>query len=753
MSKKNVPRVSVETSTLSSSSTAKILQSLSRLEARREDQRRRLEELFQQKQVIELAMTEIEQELVQLDDDIDALEQENLMALAQQVVGPNATTTSTITTKNGMQPSRISAVKKEATTTPDERETKGIHHFHQTTQTQADEYLTDPMTQLPLPTTQPHEHLTDPSTQMVAASAESERSKQPPLRKYQDNDYEEDDHIVEEPIEDDEFRYHSHNRPPSRSSSSTVGPLELVTAARKKQQESNLKRPPPNAATSAQAPLAYCRANSLVTHPVVASSTNITDRSNSSTNFHNDTASSTLVLSSSSVDAGVPPSTTKTTTAAAAAAHDPNARFSADNFPWSQDVVRLLRDTFHIPSFRGHQKEIINATLSQDDVFVIMRTGGGKSLTYQLPALWEGRYQAARKVTFVISPLISLIQDQEDQMNDFAPGSAISFSSGLQGGNAEHARRWAMVRDPEQGVCLVFVTPEKVHKSKKLQNEMEKLYAQGRLGRFVVDECHCACQWGHDFRPDYAQLGILKSHFPSIPLIAVTATASDKVRHDVCQILRLGSNYRFFRSTANRPNLRYSIRPKKDTKDAFVSDMVDYIKKHHPYETGIVYTFSKKDADTVADKLCDLGVVARAYHSDVSPTQRDLIHKSWMRNETQVVVATIAFGLGINKPDVRFVLHHTISKTLDAYYQESGRAGRDGKEAECVLWYSPKVRICREPRSEHKRAALTVKYVWLFHRTLLACSKWFMGRVERVYSGLWFAMRKHREMMKFAERF
>ena len=500
--------------------------------------------------------------------------------------------------------------------------------------------------------------------------------------------------------------------------------------------------------TAAHPLVASSKANSFVTHDV-ASSTNITGRSNSQTAYFHTvihTASSKVSSSSSSLVATrAPPSTT--------AAYDPNARFSVDNFPWSQDVVRLLRDTFHIPSFRDHQKEIINATLSQDDVFVIMRTGGGKSLTYQLPALWEGRYQPARKVTFVISPLISLIQDQEDQMNAFAPGSAVSFSSGLQGGNAEHARRWAMVRDPEQGVCLVFVTPEKVHKSKKLQNEMEKLYAQGRLGRFVIDECHCACQWGHDFRPDYAQLGILKSHFPSIPLIAVTATASDKVRHDVCQILRLGSNYRFFRSTANRPNLQYSIRPKKDTKDAFVSDMVAYIKEHHPYETGIVYTFSKKDADTVADKLCDLGVVARAYHSDVSPTQRDLIHKSWMRNETQVVVATIAFGLGINKPDVRFVLHHTISKTLDAYYQESGRAGRDGKEAKCVLWYSPKVRIRCEHVRKQKRPSLTVKYICVVHRTLRACSKWFMGRVERVYFGRWFAMRKHRGMMKFVERF
>ena len=332
-------------------------------------------------------------------------------------------------------------------------------------------------------------------------------------------------------------------------------------------------------------------------------------------------------------------------------------------YPWSSRVRYHLRNTFNISQFRGHQEEIINSTLSGQDCFVIMRTGGGKSLTYQLPAVIELESNRCSKVTVVISPLISLIKDQEDQMNQFRAGSAVSFYSNMAGGTSEQARRWGLVRDANAGVGLVFVTPEKVTKSGKFKSEMEKLNNQGRLGRFVVDEAHCACQWGFDFRPDYRQLGILKHHFPNTPMLAVTATASERVRKDCAEILRLGRNYRFFRSTANRPNLTYSIKHKKDSKEAVVKDMVEFIKKHHANHAGIIYTFSKKEADQVADSLCSHGIIARAYHSDVQDSRKNMIHQSWMNNETQVVVATIAFGLGINKPDVRFVLHHSISKS------------------------------------------------------------------------------------------
>ena len=511
--------------------------------------------------------------------------------------------------------------------------------------------------------------LTDPTTQTQLMSKHSAR----PGRVSLDTQLTEPASQLHSPrIEDDErenlvpfdygvapSNYASMPRPSSANSSSSVGQLQIKTVPPKKKKAHATNSGPIDrffgVASSARVPVAP---------PPVA-------------------AAVAPSFSSHAV-AGSGPSTD----------HSSTHRFNRDNFPWSAQVQDLLQNSFRIQQFREHQKEVINCTLSGEDVFVLMRTGGGKSLTYQLPALFEGRGRGqSGKITFVISPLLSLIKDQEDQMNAFAPGSALSFTSNLAGGQTEHARRWNLVRDPQQGVCLVLVTPEKVHKSNKLKAEMQKLYEQNRLGRFVVDEAHCSSNWGHDFRPDYTKLGILRMQFPDIPIMAVTATASERVRHDVCDILHVPRDCAFFRSSANRPNLRYQVRPKKAnwSADAVLDDMAAFIKEEYPRGAGIVYTFSKKDADTVASKLVDRGIVAESYHSEVSASRKDKIHQSWMRNHTQVVVATIAFGLGINKPDVRFVLHHTISKTLEAYYQESGRAGRDGKPSQCVLYYSPKV--------------------------------------------------------------
>jgi hypothetical protein len=282
---------------------------------------------------------------------------------------------------------------------------------------------------------------------------------------------------------------------------------------------------------------------------------------------------------------------------------------ASNRCPYStHDITQTLRQSFRLQSFRENQLEIIQTTLSGKDCFVLMKTGGGKSLLYQLPAVLE-----SPKITLVVSPLLSLIQDQENQMNQFVPESCVSFTSGM--GAAQHTTNWNRVRDVTGGVMMILVTPEKVFNSNKLKAELQKLEEQNRLGRFVIDECHCACQWGHDFRPDYAKISVLRQHFPRVPILAVTATASDQVRDDCAKIFQLSRNYAYFRSTANRPNLRYQVRPKESAIDV-IEDMVQFIRDNHPRSAGIVYTYSKKDADTVADQLSEEGIVAESYHSE-----------------------------------------------------------------------------------------------------------------------------------------
>jgi superfamily II DNA helicase RecQ len=198
-------------------------------------------------------------------------------------------------------------------------------------------------------------------------------------------------------------------------------------------------------------------------------------------------------------------------------------------------------------------------------------------------------------------------------MNQFVRNSCVSFTSGM--GAAVHTANWNRVRDPDGGVAMILVTPEMVSKSNKLKAEMQKLEEQNRLGRFVIDECHCACQWGHDFRPDYTKLSVLRQHFPQVPILAVTATASEQVRRECVQIFGLTRDYAFFRSSADRPNLTYQVRPKESANDV-VADMCSFIHDRHPQSAGIVYTYSKKDADTVADQLCLHGIIAESYHSE-----------------------------------------------------------------------------------------------------------------------------------------
>ncbi|KAL1828331.1 ATP-dependent DNA helicase Q-like 4A isoform X2 [Daucus carota subsp. sativus] len=350
-------------------------------------------------------------------------------------------------------------------------------------------------------------------------------------------------------------------------------------------------------------------------------------------------------------------------------------KWSSLSFPWTKKLEVNNKTIFGNHSFRPNQREVINATMSGHDVFVLMPTGGGKSLTYQLPAY------ICPGITLVISPLVSLIQDQIMHLSQ-ANIPATYLSANME---------WTEQQDIFRELCLdscryklLYVTPEKVAKSDVLLRHLEKLYSRQLLARIVIDEAHCVSQWGHDFRPDYQGLGILKQKFPDTPVLALTATATSSVKEDVVQALGLVDCI-IFRQSFNRPNLQYSVMPK--TKKC-VEDIDSFIKKFHRDDCGIIYCLSKMDCEKVAEKLKEYGHKAAFYHGGVDPSERAYVQEQWSKDEINIICATVAFGMGINKPDVRFVIHHSLPKSIEGYHQECGRAGRDGQLSSCVLYYN-----------------------------------------------------------------
>nr|CAB3265512.1 ATP-dependent DNA helicase Q1 [Phallusia mammillata] len=348
-----------------------------------------------------------------------------------------------------------------------------------------------------------------------------------------------------------------------------------------------------------------------------------------------------------------------------------------EDFPWSSEVRMKLIEVFKMKRFRPKQIETINATLSNRDVILIMSTGGGKSLCYQLPAL------ISKGITLVVSPLISLMNDQVLGLKKFGIQAAAM--------NSESSKEtiYSVKRAMEEGngtIKLVYVTPEKISKSKRFKAQLEKCYKCGNLSRIVIDEVHCASQWGNDFRPDYKILSILKRQFPNTPILGLTATSTEKVTVDTKDILNIPFAI-VFRTPLNRPNLFYDVRIKPSSHKDLIEDILNLILNCFEKKPGIIYCFSRKDTEEVSKSLSEYGIKSAPYHAYLTTESKTQVHNAWIENKLQVICATVAFGMGIDKPDVRFVIHHSLSKSVENYYQESGRAGRDGLPALCLLYF------------------------------------------------------------------
>ena len=335
---------------------------------------------------------------------------------------------------------------------------------------------------------------------------------------------------------------------------------------------------------------------------------------------------------------------------------------------------RVLQDVFGYDSFRGPQQAIVEHVAAGGDALVLMPTGGGKSLCYQIPAIV--RQQQGLGCTIVVSPLIALMHDQVGALRE-AGVEAAFLNSSLSYEQAQEVE-WRLQSGQ---LTLLYVAPERLVTPRFL-GLLDDLYAQGQLGLFAIDEAHCVSQWGHDFRPEYRQLAVLHERYAGVPRMALTATADALTRADMIQGLQL-QEARLFISSFDRPNIRYRIVEKKD---AF-AQLLRFIQHEHAGDAGVVYCQSRRRVEELADKLQDAGIHALPYHAGLPADVRASHQHRFLREEGVVMVATIAFGMGIDKPDVRFVAHVDMPKNIESYYQETGRAGRDGLPAQAWMAY------------------------------------------------------------------
>ncbi len=331
------------------------------------------------------------------------------------------------------------------------------------------------------------------------------------------------------------------------------------------------------------------------------------------------------------------------------------------------DIREALQQYFGYNKFRHNQQEIIENVLAKKDSVVLMPTGGGKSLCYQIPALvFEG-------VTIVVSPLIALMKDQVDALK--LNGVAAAFLNSSQSNSEQSV---IIERLKNNQLKLLYVAPERLLGQNSLLAYLKAI----DVSLFAIDEAHCISHWGHDFRPEYLVLGQLKKQFPLTPIIALTATADKLTKQDIIQKLAI-DDYTVFENSFNRPNISYFIRPKKN----YLPQLLTYIKAHSE-DSGIIYCLSRNATEKLAEELTSHGYAAAAYHAGLDNKVKELNQERFLRDELKIIVATIAFGMGINKSNVRYVIHADLPKNIEGYYQETGRAGRDGLPSEAILFYS-----------------------------------------------------------------
>ncbi len=353
-------------------------------------------------------------------------------------------------------------------------------------------------------------------------------------------------------------------------------------------------------------------------------------------------------------------------------------------------ALHVLETVFGYPAFRGQQAEIVECVAGGGDALVLMPTGGGKSLCYQIPALLRDG------VGVVVSPLIALMQDQVDALEEV--GVRAAFLNSTQTFE-ETLRIERLVRNGE--IDLVYVAPERL-----LTQRCLELFDASPIALFAIDEAHCVSQWGHDFRPEYIRLSVLHERYPTIPRIALTATADQQTRAEIAHRLQL-DDARQFVSSFDRPNIRYSIVEKTTGR----KQLIDFISSEHAQDSGIVYCLSRKKVEETADFLNEHGIRAMAYHAGMDHSVRAANQSRFLREENIVMVATIAFGMGIDKPDVRFVCHLDLPKSIEGYYQETGRAGRDGAPASAWMAYGLQDVVLQRRMIDESEADETFKRV------------------------------------------